>query len=334
MERPEGAPPVPEADERVARAGRRRRVHQAAARSRSFPTSGSPRTSCPGRPLFFASAIPFSGVAQPVLVESHMGRPTKIEGNPEHPASLGATDTFTQAAILGLYDPDRAKTVTHRGEVASWGGFLGAMQSVVSRQKAQAGSGPPLPDRPDHLAVAGGADGDDPGGISRRRSGTSTIPSRATARARRRQRAGSEPVYHFDKADVVVSLDADFLTCGPGSVRYQKDFAAPRRVTRRAQGDEPALRRREHADADRRQGGPPPRAEGGRGRRRSRVQLAGGARRRRRRAARQRRAAAAGAPDARSGSPRSPRICRRTADARSSSPASTSPPPSTRSRRR
>ena len=87
------------------------------------PYVRQPEDLVPGRPLFFASAIPFSGVANPVLVESHMGRPTKIEGNPEHPASLGATDTFTQAAILGLYDPDRAKTVTNRGEISAWGSF-------------------------------------------------------------------------------------------------------------------------------------------------------------------------------------------------------------------
>src|ERR671918_747486 len=77
------------------------------------PYVRQPEELVPGRPLFFASAILLGGVAQPVLVESHMGRPTKIEGNPEHPASLGATDVFTQAAILSLYDPDRAQTLTH-----------------------------------------------------------------------------------------------------------------------------------------------------------------------------------------------------------------------------
>src|SRR4029079_14663511 len=85
------------------------------------PYVRQPEDLVPGRPLFLASAIPFSGVANPVLVESHMGRPTKIEGNPDPPASLGATDTFTQAAVLGLYDPDRAKTLTSRGEISTWG---------------------------------------------------------------------------------------------------------------------------------------------------------------------------------------------------------------------
>ena len=73
-----------------------------------------------------------------MLVESHMGRPTKIEGNPEHPASLGATDAFTQAAVLGLYDPDRAQTVTYRGEVRPWGAFLSAMQTALGGAEGDA----------------------------------------------------------------------------------------------------------------------------------------------------------------------------------------------------
>ncbi len=77
----------------------------------------------------------------------------------------------------------------------------------------------------------------------------------------------TDAIYHFDKADVIVSLDADFLACGRGSVRYQQDFAARRRVTDDAQGDEPALRDREHADADRREGGSSAGAEGVRDRR-------------------------------------------------------------------
>src|SRR4051812_9925809 len=105
------------------------------------PYVKQPEDLVPGRPLFFASAISLSGFAQPVLVESHMGRPTKIEGNPEHPASLGATDAITQAAVLDLYDPDRARTTTHRSEVTPWTAFLGEMQTIVNRHKAQQGKG-------------------------------------------------------------------------------------------------------------------------------------------------------------------------------------------------
>src|SRR5437660_12795269 len=83
-----------------------------------------PEDVVPGRPKFYATAFTLSGYASPVLVESHLGRPTKIEGNDKHPASLGGTDIFTQAAILGMYDPDRSQTITNRGDVDSWSAFL------------------------------------------------------------------------------------------------------------------------------------------------------------------------------------------------------------------
>ena len=147
------------------------------------PYVRQPEDIVPGRPLFFASAIPMSGVAQPVLVESHMGRPTKIEGNPQHPASLGATDAITQAAVLELYDPDRAKTITVSGAKSRRGARSSReMQTACPAAEGPAGRRPALPDRPDHLAVAGRVDGDDSRASTRRPGGISTIPSPATAR--------------------------------------------------------------------------------------------------------------------------------------------------------
>jgi MoCo/4Fe-4S cofactor protein with predicted Tat translocation signal len=201
-------------------------------REEIVPYVRQPENLVPGRPLFFASSIPFSGVAQPVLVESHMGRPTKIEGNPEHPASLGATDTFTQAAVLGLYDPDRAKTITNRGEISSWGVFLTAAQGAVSRQKGRQGAGlriltGPITS-PSLAELMATVLAELPQAKWHQYDPISRDGARMAAAA---AGPGNEPIYHFDKADVVVALDADFLTCGPGSVRYQKDFAAKRRVT-------------------------------------------------------------------------------------------------------
>ena len=73
----------------------------------------------PGRPAFYASTLTTAGGhGVGVLVESHQGRPTKIEGNPDHPASLGATNAQMQAATMGLYDPDRSRSVLEGGEIA------------------------------------------------------------------------------------------------------------------------------------------------------------------------------------------------------------------------
>src|SRR3954449_7539298 len=105
------------------------------------PYVKQPEDLVPGRPLFFASAIPFSGVAVPVLVESHLGRPTKIEGNPEHPASLGATSAFDQATILSLYDPDRSQTVMKGGRISTWGEVLTTLTAELAALRARQGRG-------------------------------------------------------------------------------------------------------------------------------------------------------------------------------------------------
>ena len=81
------------------------------------------------------------GYASPVLVESHLGRPTKIEGNDQHPASLGGTDIFTQASILGMYDPDRSQSVVSMGDQRSWQAFVSAIRGPLSAQKALKGAG-------------------------------------------------------------------------------------------------------------------------------------------------------------------------------------------------
>ncbi len=94
-----------------------------------------------GKPLFFSSTMPFAGYGLPVLVESHEGRPTKIEGNPDHPASLGGTDVFMQASILEMYDPDRSQNVTYAGEIRSWDAYVEAIRGPLYSQRALQGSG-------------------------------------------------------------------------------------------------------------------------------------------------------------------------------------------------
>src|SRR5512145_1253828 len=87
---------------------------------RIVPYVRPPEDTVYGRPLFFATALTAGGFARGVLVESHENRPTKIEGNPDHPESLGATDALSQAEILSLYDPDRARVILHLGQETTW----------------------------------------------------------------------------------------------------------------------------------------------------------------------------------------------------------------------
>jgi len=196
------------------------------------PYVRQPEELVPGKPLFFATSMPFGGYASPLLVENHEGRPTKVEGNPDHPASLGAADSFAQASVLGLYDPDRAQTITYRGEVRTWADFLSGLRNAMTLQRAQGGGGLRIltetltsPSTADVLNSVLQA-------LPQAKWHQWEAVTRDAARDGLRQAFGRDvdAIYHFDKADIVLSIDADFLSCGPGSVRYSHDFANRRRV--------------------------------------------------------------------------------------------------------
>src|SRR5262249_52389089 len=164
----------------------------------------------------------------------------KVEGNPQHPASpqpivtpaeaaFGPTDVFSQASILGLYDPDRSQAVTHLGDPSSWDAFTAALNGLFQSRGANL-----------RLRVL---------------TGTVTSPTLTyqlqelphkfpQARWHRYEPAGTDnarqgarqafgrPVethYRLDRAGVILSLDADFLSCGPGHLLYVRDFSAKRR---------------------------------------------------------------------------------------------------------
>src|SRR5678815_76528 len=115
------------------------------------PYVRQPEEEIPGKPLFFATAITQGGVAQGLLVESHEGRPTKIEGNPDHPASKGATDLFAQGSVLTLYDPDRSETVRQLGDVRPWSAAIAAIRGGLSAQSTSKGAGLRIPVSYTHL---------------------------------------------------------------------------------------------------------------------------------------------------------------------------------------
>ncbi|HTS61630.1 MAG TPA: TAT-variant-translocated molybdopterin oxidoreductase [Candidatus Acidoferrales bacterium] len=197
-----------------------------------MPYVRQPEELIPGRPLFFATATTLNGVATGVLAESHEGRPTKLEGNPEHPASLGALDAMGQAAVLQLYDPDRSQALTFNGEIRAWGAFAGMLRDQLAQQRARNGSGIRI------LTETVTS----PTMAAQIRAVQQLYPEAKwhqwdpagphTARAGALQAFG-QPVntyYDFSKADIVVSLDADFLASGPASLRYARQFARRRRV--------------------------------------------------------------------------------------------------------
>jgi Fe-S-cluster-containing dehydrogenase component len=180
---------------------------------RIVPYVKAPEDVVPGRPLFYASTSLVGGVGTGTLVESHMGRPTKIEGNPEHPSSLGSSYTFAQAEILELYDPDRSQTVLHDGAIASWSAMLGALQAAMLTRKSVRGAG---------LRVLTG-DVSSPTLIEQMRT---LLRENPEARWHIHEPVGRRAVYaatnllfgetldvlvDLSRADVVLSLDSDFL---------------------------------------------------------------------------------------------------------------------------
>ena len=188
-----------------------------------------PEEIIPGKPLFYATSMPLGGVATGLLVESHMGRPTKIEGNPEHPGSRGGTDVFTQASILGLYDPDRSQTVVFEGRLSSWTDFIAAMGNARTSLAAK-GSGMRLLTR----TVTSPTLGAQIRGLLEKypeaRWHQYEVCGGDSVRGGTRLAFGKpiNPVYHFEQADVVVSLASDFLASGAGHVRYTRDFSSRR----------------------------------------------------------------------------------------------------------
>ena len=199
-----------------------------------LPYVRQPAELVPGKPIYFATAMPLAGYVHPLLVETHEYRPTKIEGNPQHGASLGATDLFAQASILDLYDPDRSISQTYLGAPRPWGEFVGAIRSRVQYHKSNQGAG---------LRFLSGSVSSPTFG-SQMKAIQQIFPQSRWHRwepaHRDGVRAGSkmvfgayyDPIYNFDQADVVVSLDGDFLSgiWVPGFVRYARDFAGRRKL--------------------------------------------------------------------------------------------------------
>ncbi len=195
------------------------------------PYVKQPEEVVPGRPLFFATAFTLGGYASPLLVESHLYRPTKIEGNDKHPASLGGTDIFAQASVLGMYDPDRSQTITYLQDGRTWGDFLEAMRGPMTSQQSAQGAGIRILTR----TVSSPTLADQLRAVLKQYPQAKWHVYEPVNRDNvlaGAQAAFGQPVetqYKLDGADVIVSLDADFLYAGfPGNVRYIRDFAKRR----------------------------------------------------------------------------------------------------------
>ena len=194
-----------------------------------IPYVNAPEEIVPGIPKYYATSMPFGLSSYGLLVETHEGRPTKIEGNNEHPSTLGASNAFIQGSILGLYDPDRAKTITRNSEqhtledfAAYWNGIshnngeglavlsesfrsptLNRLRSQFLRAFPQAQWITYEPVSDEHVF-----------------DGVQNAAGRTLL-----------PLYHFDKARTILSLDSDFLLSDSENITHTRGFSAQRRVS-------------------------------------------------------------------------------------------------------
>ncbi len=214
------------------------------------PNVKQPEEHVPGKSLYYATAAPLFGAAIPILVRSNEGRPTKIEGNPEHPNNRpaeaesenpvwnprgsSATDIFTQASLLNLYNPERSSTPLYREDIRTWTAFVGEMRSALDEQRSKQGSGirfltesitsPALGQQMKDLLTA----------LPQAKWHQWQPANNDNARAGAVMAFG-QPVnttYRFDQAQRILSLDCDFLSpTFPGYVRYSREFISRRQVT-------------------------------------------------------------------------------------------------------
>ena len=187
-----------------------------------LPYSNAPEDLVPGKPMYFASAMPMDGYGLGVLVKSETGRPIKVDGNPRHPVSRGTSNMFMQASILDLYDPDRAQKSTKQGAVKTWQDFateLSAQNGPNLRILTGTVTSPSLADEIQSVLAKF------PQAKWHQYSPTNLAGSKLT-------QVFGQPVevqYHLDKARVILSLDSDFLFSDRGSLLYSRDFGAGRK---------------------------------------------------------------------------------------------------------
>jgi MoCo/4Fe-4S cofactor protein with predicted Tat translocation signal len=198
--------------------------------SQALPYVNQPEDEVPGVPRYYATAALLEGYAQPVLATTYSGRPTKLDGNPEHPVTRGKSDAFMQSAIFGLYDPERSKLPMRDGAAASWADAEGALAGLRRRWRERNGEG---------LRILTGAT-TSPTLIRQMRELAQRYPD---MRWHRYEPVGSArqdeaviaafgqpatPHYRLDRCDVIVSLDHDLLGPGPHQVPHAAGWATKR----------------------------------------------------------------------------------------------------------
>ena len=196
------------------------------------PFVSAPEEMVPGIPRYYATTMPFGRSAYGLTVESHEGRPTKIEGNPSHPSTLGASSARVQASVLGLYDPDRSQAVTLRGEARSWNDFVTAWEERSQAHATDGGAGLAVLSESFSSPTLARLASEFRARYPRAIWATYEAVSDENRLAGLRSATGRDIdlVLRLDEAAVILALDADPLLTDPEMIRHTRGFAAGRRA--------------------------------------------------------------------------------------------------------
>jgi molybdopterin-containing oxidoreductase family iron-sulfur binding subunit len=192
----------------------------------------APEDTLPGIPRYYATTMPFRRSAYGLIVESHEGRPTKIEGNPAHPSTLGASSSRVQASVLGLYDPDRSKSLTQNGAPKSWTDFVTAWAKLSEAHAADGGAGLAVVSESFSSPTLARLAAELRARYPRLQWATYDAVSDENRLAGLRSATGRDVdlMLRLDRASVILALDADPLLTDPEMIRHARGFADGRRA--------------------------------------------------------------------------------------------------------
>ncbi len=196
------------------------------------PYVTAPEEIVPGIPRYYATTMPFRRSAYGLIVESHEGRPTKVEGNPSHPSTLGASSSRVQASVLGLYDPDRSQSVMQQGAKKSWSDFVTAWGPLSEAHAADGGAGLAVLSESFSSPTLARLASELRARYPRLQWATYDAVSDENRVAGLRHATGRDLdlMLRLDRASVILALDADPLLTDPEMIRHARGFAAGRRA--------------------------------------------------------------------------------------------------------
>ncbi len=201
--------------------------------SHLVPFTKSAEWTIPGKALYYSTAMPRRNGALPLLATTVDGRPIKLEGNPLHPASGGATDAFAQASIIDLYDPSRSRTFLNNGKPADHAAFNSHLEQLRGQFAADGGAGLAFVVEEVHSPTRERLRTALEKAFPKMRwcvynAGASDAPVAATQAAFGQN---VQLVPRLDRADVIMAIDSDFVDCGDGDLASTRGFTSRRRVS-------------------------------------------------------------------------------------------------------